>query len=101
MTWSSIALEFGLAIAILLRPAHRRWLLYAGIIFHVLIALTMGLISFSTAMTAALLLYLLPIGYQVTIPAWATALWAATKQRVTMTQPLPQPQITDTSPSPI
>lgn len=70
MTWSSIALEFALAVALLLRPRQRHWLMVAGIVFHGLIAASMGLISFSTAMTAALLLYLLPIGHQVGVPAW-------------------------------
>lgn len=81
MTWSSIVLEFALAVALLLRPPLRRYLLAAGIAFHGLIAITMGLISFSTAMTAALLLYLLPIGHQVALPAWALSLWARAKRR--------------------
>ncbi|GIH11518.1 hypothetical protein Rhe02_95850 [Rhizocola hellebori] len=82
MTWSSIALEFALAVALLLRPPLRRWLLLAGLVFHGLIALSMGLISFSTAMSGALLLYLLPIGHQLVMPAWALAIWAPVKQRL-------------------
>jgi len=100
MTWSSIALEFALAIALLLRPPLRRFLLVAGIVFHGLIAITMGLISFSTAMTAALLLYLLPIGHQVVLPAWAGALWARAKQRVNLGRRLPHAPA-DTSPHPV
>ncbi len=96
MTWSSIALEFCLAIALLLRPPLRRWLLIAGITFHTLIAVTMGLISFSTAMAAALLLYLLPIGHQIPSPQWARALWAWAKPR--MRRPLAP---ADTSPNPV
>ncbi|GHJ47183.1 hypothetical protein Cs7R123_45250 [Catellatospora sp. TT07R-123] len=68
LTWSSIALEFALAVAILLRPPAKRLLLWAGLLFHDLIALTMGLISFDLAMSGALLLYLLPIGHQVRVP---------------------------------
>jgi antimicrobial peptide system SdpB family protein len=81
LTWSSIALEFALAIALLLRPPLRRWLLIAGLIFHGLIALSMGLISFSTAMSGALLLYLLPIGHQLVMPQWALAWRTSLRQR--------------------
>lgn len=88
MTWASIALEFALAVALLLRPPLRRALLIAGITFHGLIAMTMGLISFSTAMTAALLLYLLPIGHQIARPAWADAVWARARQRLPRRRPL-------------
>jgi antimicrobial peptide system SdpB family protein len=69
LTWGSVALEFGLAVAILVRPPVKRWLLVAGLAFHALIALTMGLASFGLAMAGALLLYLLPIGHQVRFPA--------------------------------
>jgi antimicrobial peptide system SdpB family protein len=68
LTWSSVTLEFSLATALLLRPAYRRRLLVAGLAFHGLIALAMGLVSFSTAMSGALLLYLLPIGHQIAVP---------------------------------
>jgi antimicrobial peptide system SdpB family protein len=88
MTWAAIALEFALAVALLLRPPLRRVLLVAGITFHGLIALTMGLISFSTAMTAALLLYLLPIGHQVARPVWADAVWARVRHRIPRRRPL-------------
>lgn len=69
LTWLSIAIEFALAVAILLRPPARRWLLVIGLAFHWLIALSMGLTSFSTAMSGGLLLYLLPIGQQLRLPA--------------------------------
>jgi antimicrobial peptide system SdpB family protein len=100
MTWSPVALEFALAIALLLRPPLRRFLLTAGIVFHGAIAIAMGLISFSTAMTAALLLYLLPIGHRVTLPAWAGVLWARARQRVPLRHG-PAPAPVDTSPSPV
>jgi len=43
--------------------AKQKWriMLIAGILFHCAIALTMGFISFSLAMTAALVLYLRPV----------------------------------------
>jgi antimicrobial peptide system SdpB family protein len=74
LTWSSIAIEFALAVAILLRPPAKRLLLWGGLLFHDLIALTMGLISFDMAMSGALLLYLLPIGHQVRLPDWTRSL---------------------------
>lgn len=97
LSWSSIALEFALAIALLLRPTLRRWLLIAGLAFHGLIALTMGLISFSTAMWAALLLYLLPIGHQARLPRWAPAL--AAKARTALRRPTPDNPPTPAAPA--
>lgn len=81
LTWSAVGIEFALAIAILLRPPAKRVLLAAGLLFHDMIALTMGLVSFDLAMSGALLLYLLPIGYQVPAPRWdrLTAHWAASR----------------------
>lgn len=70
LTWGSVCLEFALAVAILLTSSVKRVLLVAGLLFHGSIALTMGLVSFSTAMAAALLLYLLPVGFQVRPPGW-------------------------------
>ena len=64
-SWGAIALEFCLAMAILLGQRVRRVLLPAGIVFHALIAIDMGLVTFFTAMTSALLLYLLPAGHQL------------------------------------
>lgn len=68
LTWGSVCVEFALAVAILLGSTAKRALLVAGLLFHGSIALTMGLVSFSTAMAAALLLYLLPAGFQVRPP---------------------------------
>lgn len=99
LTWASIVLEFALAVALLLRPPLRRVLLVAGITFHGLIALTMGLISFSTAMTAALLLYLLPIGHRIVLPAWADAMWVRARHRIPRRRPL-APTSAGTSPNP-
>jgi antimicrobial peptide system SdpB family protein len=76
LTWSAIAVEFALAVAILLRPPAKRVLLVAGLLFHDTIAVSMGLISFDAAMSGALLLYLLPIGHQVRPPRWLPRLAA-------------------------
>jgi antimicrobial peptide system SdpB family protein len=76
LTWSSVGIELALAAAILLRPSARRLLLAVGLLFHDLIALTMGLVSFDLAMTGALLLYLLPVGHQTGAPRWTRQLAA-------------------------
>lgn len=68
VTWGAVALEIVLGLALLLPKQIRLVLLASGLLFHDLIALSMGLISFDCAMSGALLLYLLPIGYQVTVP---------------------------------
>jgi len=65
LTWGSIALEFALALGIVLGAAARRVLLVCGLLFHAAIAVEMGLISFFAAMAGALLLYLLPVGHHV------------------------------------
>ncbi len=70
LTWGAIALEIALGLALLLPGGSRRVLLAAGLAFHDAIALSMGLISFDFAMSASLLLYLLPIGHQITAPRW-------------------------------
>ena len=60
LTWGPLALEGALALALLLPPRARRLLLPAGIGFHVVIAVMMGLVSFALAMIAGLILYLRP-----------------------------------------
>jgi antimicrobial peptide system SdpB family protein len=72
MSWGAVALEFALALALLLRPAVRRALLAAGLALHALIAVDMGLVSFFVAMSGALLLYLLPVGHRLVWPARLT-----------------------------
>jgi len=67
LTWSPLAIELALALAILMRPRGKRVMLVTGIAFHGVIALTMGLVSFALAMTGALLLYLLPIGTHIDV----------------------------------
>jgi antimicrobial peptide system SdpB family protein len=61
MTWGTLLLEFALAIAIVMPRRTWKYLLPAGILFHAGIAMMMGLLSFSLAMTAALILYLRPV----------------------------------------
>lgn len=60
ITWSSVALEVFLFMAWMMPKKRWHLLLIAGILFHLSIALAMGLISFGLAMTAALILYLRP-----------------------------------------
>ncbi|HZM78803.1 MAG TPA: sporulation-delaying protein SdpB family protein [Candidatus Limnocylindrales bacterium] len=70
ITWGSVALEFALAIAILLGPQAKRVLLLAGLLFHTGIAVHMGLVSFLAATSAGLLLALLPVGHNIGWPLW-------------------------------
>lgn len=63
MTWGPLLLEIALAAALLM-PQRVRWMLLpAGILFHLGIAIVMGLWSFAIAMWAGLLLLLSPLGH--------------------------------------
>lgn len=63
MTWGPRALEIVLAAALLM-PQRVRWMLLpAGMLFHLSIAIVMGLWSFAIAMWAGLLLLLSPLGH--------------------------------------
>ncbi|WP_371640289.1 sporulation-delaying protein SdpB family protein [Streptomyces virginiae] len=62
MTWVPVAIEGALVVAALLPWKIRRWAMYAGITFHLCIALMMGLWSFALAMTAGILILCLPLG---------------------------------------
>ncbi|MBT2544839.1 hypothetical protein J7E99_30065 [Streptomyces sp. ISL-44] len=71
LTWGPLVLEIVLAAALLL-PQKVRWaLLPAGILFHLGIAVVMGLWSFAFAMWAGLLLLLAPYGHDPRL----TRLW--------------------------
>ena len=59
--WGVMLFELLLATGLLLPRRARHPLLIAGIAFHLGITVLMGLISFSIAMTAALLLFLRPV----------------------------------------
>src|SRR5258708_23106347 len=60
-TWCSLILELMMFAVLVMTKQKWRILLIAGILFHCAIAVTMGLISFGLAMTAALVLYLRPV----------------------------------------
>jgi antimicrobial peptide system SdpB family protein len=59
-TWGTLVLEFLLGIAIVLPPTAKKRLFIAAAVFHLGIALVMGLWSFAFTMWAALLIYLWP-----------------------------------------
>ena len=63
ITWGPLVLEIALAAALLM-PQRVRWMLLpAGVLFHLSIAVVMGLWSFAIAMWAGLLLLLSPLGH--------------------------------------
>ncbi|MFE4589581.1 sporulation-delaying protein SdpB family protein [Streptomyces laurentii] len=63
MTWLPLVIELSLAAALLL-PQKVRWILLpVGILFHLGIAVVMGLWSFALAMSAGLLFLLAPLGH--------------------------------------
>ncbi|MFJ6721674.1 sporulation-delaying protein SdpB family protein [Streptomyces sp. NPDC091259] len=68
LTWGPLVLEITLAAALLM-PQKVRWaLLPAGMLFHLGIAVVMGLWSFAFAMWAGLLLLLTPYGHDPRLP---------------------------------
>lgn len=60
LTWGSMLIELALFLGLTLHRRFWKYLLPLGLLFHWAIALGMGLFSFSTAMTGALILYLRP-----------------------------------------
>lgn len=60
ITWGSMLIELALFLGLVLHRRFWKYLLPLGILFHASIAFGMGLLSFSTAMTGALILYLRP-----------------------------------------
>jgi hypothetical protein len=60
LTWATLLLEAALFMALIMPKSARKYWLVAGIVFHSLIAISMGLVSFAIAMFAALVLYLQP-----------------------------------------
>ncbi len=68
MNWGAIVLELLLALGLVMPKRTWRYLFAAGISFHLIIAVLMGLISFGLAMFGALLLYLRPIDQPLTLP---------------------------------
>jgi antimicrobial peptide system SdpB family protein len=61
LTWGAILIEILLACAIFMNSNWKKFMYAFGIMFHLSIALFMGLISFSMIMIAGLTIYLLPI----------------------------------------
>ncbi len=68
LTWGTLVVEALLAFGILATTKTRYGLLVVGILFHGLIAATMGLVSFTFVMWGALLLYLWPRTDRPAIP---------------------------------
>lgn len=60
ITWGTLLLELLLFAALFMNKTKRKILLYAGILFHFLIFIFLGLGSFFFAMFASLILYLYP-----------------------------------------
>lgn len=60
ITWGSMLIELALFLGLVVHRRFWKYLLPLGLVFHWAIALSMGLLSFSTAMSGALLLYLRP-----------------------------------------
>jgi antimicrobial peptide system SdpB family protein len=60
LTWGAMAFELLLFMALIMPKRYWQPLMVAGILFHVGIAIIHGLVSFSTIMAAALILYLRP-----------------------------------------
>jgi antimicrobial peptide system SdpB family protein len=84
LTWGTMALEFCLAIALVL--PRRRWtpLLVGGLLLHSGIAVLMGLWSFALAMFAALILYLRPWEWPFATPALVSRSSAAVSRALSV-----------------
>lgn len=93
LTWGPLVIEFALVLSLLLPPRRRLWLLPAGILLHLGIAVTMGLWSFALAMCGAVILLVVPAGTRldtVTGPVRALAGRIRTG-RATIPKPAPVP----------
>ena len=67
LTWSVVIFELLLSLTILTSPLNlkfRKRMLVAGVLFHLAIILVHGLVSFCFTMTGALILFVIPIGYE-------------------------------------
>ncbi|MDH6229325.1 MULTISPECIES: sporulation-delaying protein SdpB family protein [Streptomyces] len=62
LTWTPLAIEISLVLSPLLPPRLRWWVMGAGFLFHLGIALMMGLWSFALAMSGGILVLCLPLG---------------------------------------
>lgn len=67
-TWGTIILELLLFAALFMPKPYWRPLLWSGIAFHTIIAIMIGIVTFSIAMFGALILYLRPIEEEFRFP---------------------------------
>ena len=74
MTWSIITLELLLAGSLFIEKKYWKYFFIFGVVFHIGIALFLGLISFFFAMLGALILYYTPLNQWVYINRY-TQLW--------------------------
>lgn len=65
LTWGAIFIELLLFMGIGMKKKYKFYLLFVGISFHFGILLIHGLVSFFFSITAALVLYLVPINYNL------------------------------------
>lgn len=65
LTWGTIIFEFILFAGLFMKNSFKKLLLIFGITFHFGIFIVHGLASFFFTMTAALILYLSPVGYNL------------------------------------
>lgn len=65
LAWPALLLELALGTNILMRGFIRRILFYCGVLFHCMIAIFIGIPSFGLIMIAALLLGVIPIGWDL------------------------------------
>ena len=63
LTWGAIFIELLLFMGIVMKKEYRPYLLLVGILFHFGILLIHGLVSFFFFISAALVLYLVPVDY--------------------------------------
>ena len=72
-----VVLEFLLFAALLAPKKYWKWFLVAGIVFHLSIAVVIGLYSFATVMFAALILFLRPFEQEFQIQPFLKLFQAA------------------------
>ena len=75
-TWGTLLLELLLFIGLFLPKPYWRPLLVLGIVFHALIAVTIGIITFALAMVGALILFLRPIEKEFAIASRLAGMFA-------------------------
>lgn len=63
LTWGPILLEVAIALGLLMPSKVRKWILPAGLAFHLAIGILIGLWSFAFSMWALLLIAFYPVGW--------------------------------------